>query len=102
MGSPGALLIGDATTDLSLSTLHALYRDKKARDPLIIAFVLVGIITGLIVVLPAMSVLLRVVPWCGIAALALTACVGGASSRRQIHIKENSFFVRGNALNLPF
>jgi uncharacterized membrane protein YfcA len=94
------LIIGSATTSLSLTTLHALQREKKAGNLLIICFVVIGTILGLLMGLTATDVLLRVVPWCGIAAMGITVVCGRKTTRRPRretpNEKKNLYSARAN------
>jgi len=84
LGSPEALIIGSATTSLSLTTLHALQRGKRVGNLLIVGFVSIGTILGLLAGLTATDVVLRIVPWCGIAAMGITVVVCGRKTTRRI------------------
>jgi len=72
IASPASLIIGVAVTSLVLSTWYTVHSCEGYREVLLVSFIGSGVSAGLLAGLDATSVLLKVVPGCGITAMVLT------------------------------
>ncbi|KAM7211568.1 hypothetical protein V8F06_013038 [Rhypophila decipiens] len=81
--SPPPLLVAIAITSFSLTAHHYILVQKhKDRDLLVVGFVGAGFVAGSLAGLDGISIVLRVAPWCAIAAFFLCAFVLPPRGRR--------------------
>lgn len=86
LDSPATLVTSIAATTLAMTVYHYRHRSEKYQDPLIFAIAGAGALVGRLAGLDGTDVLLRVVPWCVLVSLLVSA----ASSPR-LAGKENTF-----------
>ncbi|KAG7287582.1 hypothetical protein NEMBOFW57_007094 [Staphylotrichum longicolle] len=86
LDSPVTLVTSIAVTTLATTAYHYRHRSDKYQDPLIFVIAGAGALVGRLAGLDGTGVLLRVVPWCVLVSLLVSA----ASSPR-LAGKENTF-----------